>query len=121
MPGPTSTSTSLPLTTSCGRTASRSARRTSSARLEFLVRQALGQEAQPLGERGEHGEGEVGAAFHQLEEGGTRDRQELAVGLGDRAREARRLVDERRLAERPAGSQALDYLAADRDGDPPRD
>src|SRR6266850_4420635 len=77
-----------------------------------------GEEAQPLGERAQHRLGEAGAHFHQRQEGGAADRQQGAVGLGERRGEARRLLDQRRLAEYSARAELLHHLVADLHRDP---
>src|SRR6185503_7884495 len=81
--------------------------------------EARGEIPQPLGELGKQRRGEFRAGFDQLVEGRAIDRLQRAVGFGADAREARRLLYERELAEHAARPETLDDLAADEDRDGP--
>src|SRR5687768_13567071 len=69
--------------------------------------------AHALGGRREERDAEGRVGPHEVEEHVTVHREERAIGLGHRVRRARRLVDQRHLAEYAAGPDALDHRAAD--------
>src|SRR5438874_10959867 len=80
----------------------------------YLVQRRRGI-AQPLGHGREQRDAESWLGLDQVQEHVAVDGEQRAVGLGHGVRRARRLVDERHLAEDAARTDALDHRAADRD------
>src|SRR5258708_3493333 len=78
----------------------------------YLVQPGRGI-AQPLGHGREQRDAERGLRLHQTQENVAVDGEQRAVGLGRGIRRARRLVDERHLAEDAARPDTLDHRAAD--------